>query len=428
MKKKLNLIIFIFVSMFAFSMSAMAEHSIPADGEWHEIKPGGGQGTYSDCYQVSGNFSANYDSSAKKCYVKSNVISQSGFRATIHLTSAGGAYGGRLNSNVEIQFTSAGGTGSSNVTEKVATGEWPADGQWHSLQGQVTGAITDVTIVSGAARVYKNNGAYGVAATSSGDVKLKVIHGSVGSVWTTYLTINFGEAAGGNSVDSSSTSSGDKTDDSTIANALQICDANESPKIVASFRLVGIFVTIIKIIVPIIIIVMGMFDMSKAVLEGKDDSIKKQAISLLRRAIACVLIFFVPTIMRNLFHFIDGWDDVENEYSTCIDCILGDSSCPEVGFGVGDINNSDLGGSSNSNDSSNYSGGSTTHTSSSGNTHGGSSGTFGDDSSTHTSSSGNTHSDSSGSFGDGSSTHTSSSGQTSGGSSGKIDNDLHGHF
>ena len=91
MKKKFNLIIFVLISMFAFSMSVMALHSIPADGEWHEVKPGDGQGKYSDCYKVSGNFEANYDSSAEKCYVKSNAISQSGFRGTIHLTSAGGA-------------------------------------------------------------------------------------------------------------------------------------------------------------------------------------------------------------------------------------------------------------------------------------------------------------------------------------------------
>jgi fumarate reductase subunit D len=134
--------------------------------------------------------------------------------------------------------------------------------------------------------------------------------------------------------------SGDSTGktDPTVENvsdALQICDENENPKIVASFRLVGIFVTIIKIIAPIIIIIMGMFEMSKAVIEGKDDSIKKQAISFLRRAIACVLIFFVPTIILGLFDFIDGWDNVKGGFNTCMKCLLGDSSCPNVGFVAG---------------------------------------------------------------------------------------------
>lgn len=137
------------------------------------------------------------------------------------------------------------------------------------------------------------------------------------------------------------------TDDTTLVNvadALQICDANESPKIVASFRLVGIFVTIIKIIAPIVIIIMGMFEMSKAVIEGKDDSIKKQALSFLRRAIACVLIFFVPSIILALFHYIDGWDNVKGQFSTCMDCILGSKSCPNVGFGTPQIGDEALKG------------------------------------------------------------------------------------
>ena len=120
-----------------------------------------------------------------------------------------------------------------------------------------------------------------------------------------------------------------------VSDALQICDENENPKIVAAFRLVGIFVTIIKIVAPIIIIIMGMFEMSKAVLEGKEDSIKKQALSFLRRAIACILIFFVPTIILGVFDFIDGWDNVKGSFNTCMKCLLGDSSCPEVGFGAG---------------------------------------------------------------------------------------------
>ena len=113
----------------------------------------------------------------------------------------------------------------------------------------------------------------------------------------------------------------------------QICETKENPELVASFRLVGIFLNIIKIIVPIIIIVMGMFDMSKAVLEGKDDSVKKQLVSLFKRFIACILIFFAPRILLGIFHFVDGWDAVKSKYAVCVDCVMGDSSCPEVGFG-----------------------------------------------------------------------------------------------
>lgn len=114
----------------------------------------------------------------------------------------------------------------------------------------------------------------------------------------------------------------------------KLCDEDVNPKVIASFRLVGIFVTIIKIVVPIILIVLGMFDMSKAVLEGKEDSLKKQLISLLKRAIACLLIFFAPSVILGLFHFVDGWDDAKSDYETCLNCLLGDDSCPNVGFGA----------------------------------------------------------------------------------------------
>ena len=114
----------------------------------------------------------------------------------------------------------------------------------------------------------------------------------------------------------------------------KLCDEDVNPKVIASFRLVGIFVSIIKVVVPIVLIVLGMFDMSKAVLEGKEDSLKKQLISLLKRAIACLLIFFAPSVILGLFHFIDGWDDAKSDYETCLNCLLGDDSCPKVGFGA----------------------------------------------------------------------------------------------
>ena len=114
----------------------------------------------------------------------------------------------------------------------------------------------------------------------------------------------------------------------------KLCDEDVNPKVIASFRLVGIFVTIIKIVVPIILIVLGMFDMSKAVLEGKEDSLKKQLISLLKRAIAWLLIFVAPSVILGLFHFVDGWDDAKSDYETCLNCLLGDDSCPNVGFGA----------------------------------------------------------------------------------------------
>ena len=115
-------------------------------------------------------------------------------------------------------------------------------------------------------------------------------------------------------------------------NIFKICDENTNPQLVASLRLVGIFVSIIKIIVPIILIIMGSIDMAKAVVSNDHDAIQKNLIVFGKRTLAGVLIFLAPTVLLALFHLIDGMDDFDSAYKTCVDCIFGDSTCPDVKF------------------------------------------------------------------------------------------------
>lgn len=114
---------------------------------------------------------------------------------------------------------------------------------------------------------------------------------------------------------------------------LQICNPTENKEFVAAFRMIGIIVNIIKILVPIIMIILGMIDMSKAVTDGNADAIKKSSISILKRAFAGILIFFAPTLINEIFHMVDGWDNVEDKFSVCMDCLTGSSDCPNVKFG-----------------------------------------------------------------------------------------------
>ena len=78
--------------------------------------------------------------------------------------------------------------------------------------------------------------------------------------------------------------------------------------------LLGIAVVAIKIVIPIALIIFGMLDMGKAVTSGKDDEIKKQLMSFLRRAIAAVLVFFVPTIVGMLMTTVN---DAASAQDTC---------------------------------------------------------------------------------------------------------------
>jgi len=54
----------------------------------------------------------------------------------------------------------------------------------------------------------------------------------------------------------------------------------------------------VRIIVPIIIILLGTIDLSKAVIAGKEDNMKKAQIDFAKRVIIGVLIFFVPIIVN----------------------------------------------------------------------------------------------------------------------------------
>ena len=63
------------------------------------------------------------------------------------------------------------------------------------------------------------------------------------------------------------------------------------------WQIVGYAFLIFKIIIPILLIVWGMLDLGKAVVAAKDDEIKKSLKSFAMRAMAAVVIFFIPSIV-----------------------------------------------------------------------------------------------------------------------------------
>ncbi len=92
------------------------------------------------------------------------------------------------------------------------------------------------------------------------------------------------------------------------------------------WKLVGNILFIFKIVIPLLVIIFGMIDLGKAVVASKDDEIKKAAKSLGMRALAGLIIFFIPTLVGFLFLMVDGIS--EDDYKPCADCISKPSSCP----------------------------------------------------------------------------------------------------
>lgn len=95
------------------------------------------------------------------------------------------------------------------------------------------------------------------------------------------------------------------------------------------WQIIGWVLLVFKIAIPIIIIIFGMIDLGKAVVASKDDEIKKSVKSLVMRAIAGIVIFFIPTIVGLIFGIVDGFADaeVQGDYQVCRTCITSPGDC-----------------------------------------------------------------------------------------------------
>lgn len=77
-------------------------------------------------------------------------------------------------------------------------------------------------------------------------------------------------------------------------------------------------ILIIQIVVPVLLVVLGMMDLVKAVIAGKEDEIKKSQMTFVKRLIAGALVFFVFVIVKMLVSFVADDDDILN----CANCFL----------------------------------------------------------------------------------------------------------
>ena len=92
-------------------------------------------------------------------------------------------------------------------------------------------------------------------------------------------------------------------------------------------QFIGNIVLIFKIVIPIIIILFGMIDFFKAITGAKDEEIKKSARSLLMRALAGVIIFFIPTIVSAIFSLVSDFAKIEGSFDACQKCVFNVREC-----------------------------------------------------------------------------------------------------
>lgn len=89
------------------------------------------------------------------------------------------------------------------------------------------------------------------------------------------------------------------------------------------WNLLGYVVTVIKIVIPLILIILGMVDLGKAVVSSDDKAISKSVSALIKRFIAAVVMFFIPTIVSALFNAVSSinMNEEGTDNQICVQCL-----------------------------------------------------------------------------------------------------------
>ena len=101
-----------------------------------------------------------------------------------------------------------------------------------------------------------------------------------------------------------------------IARTMGFCESTAN-----IWQILGIIVNVIKIVIPLILIILGMIDLGKAVISSDDKAISKAVSSLIKRFIAAVIMFFIPTIVSALFNALSIGDLGTNDANICVQCV-----------------------------------------------------------------------------------------------------------
>jgi len=89
----------------------------------------------------------------------------------------------------------------------------------------------------------------------------------------------------------------------------------------------GIFIWIAKLFVPLLIIGFGTFDLLKGVTGGDEKAIKEAAQKFGIRFLIGFSVFFLPTILDAILTGISNYDAINDDYMVCEKCLLKPNEC-----------------------------------------------------------------------------------------------------
>ena len=94
------------------------------------------------------------------------------------------------------------------------------------------------------------------------------------------------------------------------------------PTVKKVLKFFGFMILLLKFIVPILIIIKGMFLFYNAMVKGGSDDLSKNAKALGVKIVIGILIFFIPDLLNGILDLYEGWASVKSDYTNCADCLL----------------------------------------------------------------------------------------------------------
>ncbi len=100
--------------------------------------------------------------------------------------------------------------------------------------------------------------------------------------------------------------------------------------VLKTLKFFSYLIFILKIIIPAALIITATYSLAKAMMDGSSDVITKYVKEIIIKTIVAIFIFFLPTLIYNLFDNISEYEKGKNFFSDCVRCLNSDKFCDDI--------------------------------------------------------------------------------------------------
>ncbi len=93
------------------------------------------------------------------------------------------------------------------------------------------------------------------------------------------------------------------------------------------FKIIYLLISIARVLIPVIIIIMGTKDLMNAILQSNTDEMKKAPAIFIKRLIAGLAIFLIPSFIDAIFNMVSGYEKTPSQFASCSVCLTNGKDC-----------------------------------------------------------------------------------------------------